>query len=103
MSLKLAITVLLAAIVAILLHTTAAQEDSNVIKVGILHSLTGTISASEIPLRYTIEWLINKTNAQGGVLGKKLVSVVENPASNWYAAVRAGPCEDLPILKAFIC
>lgn len=53
------------------------------IEVGILHSLSGTMAISESALKDTVEMLIDEQNAKGGLLGKKLVPVVVDPASNW--------------------
>ena len=53
------------------------------IKVGILHSLSGTMAISEVTLKDTLLMLINQQNAKGGVLGEKLTPVVVDPASNW--------------------
>ncbi|MEX0604985.1 MAG: urea ABC transporter substrate-binding protein [Marinobacter sp.] len=58
-----------------------AQEDP--IKVGILHSLTGTMAISETALKDTMLMLIEKQNEAGGVLGRQLEPVVVDPASNW--------------------
>ena len=58
-----------------------AAEDP--IKVGILHSLSGTMAISETVLKDTVEMLIAKQNAEGGVLGRELEAVVVDPASNW--------------------
>jgi urea transport system substrate-binding protein len=58
----------------------AAQET---IKVGILHSLSGTMAISETTLKDVMLMLIAEQNAKGGVLGKKLEPVVVDPASNW--------------------
>ena len=57
-----------------------AQET---IKVGVLHSLSGTMAISETVLKDTILMEIDAINAKGGVLGKKLEAVVVDPASNW--------------------
>src|SRR6187431_1919410 len=57
-----------------------AQET---IKVGILHSLSGTMAISETTLKDTILFLIEEQNKKGGVMGKKLEAVVVDPASNW--------------------
>jgi urea transport system substrate-binding protein len=59
----------------------AAAEDP--IKVGILHSLSGTMAISETVLKDTVEMLIARQNAEGGVLGRQLEAVVVDPASNW--------------------
>jgi urea transport system substrate-binding protein len=53
------------------------------IKVGVLHSLSGTMAISETTLKDTMLMLIEEQNAKGGVLGKKLEAVVVDPASNW--------------------
>ncbi|MCB4771772.1 urea ABC transporter substrate-binding protein [Ancylobacter sp. Lp-2] len=58
----------------------AAQET---IKVGVLHSLSGTMAISETTLKDTVLFMVDQQNAAGGVLGKKLVPVVVDPASNW--------------------
>jgi urea transport system substrate-binding protein len=57
-----------------------AQET---IKVGILHSLSGTMAISETTLKDTMLFLIDEQNKKGGVMGKKLEAVVVDPASNW--------------------
>ena len=59
----------------------AQAEDT--IKVGILHSLSGTMAISETTLKDTMLLLIDEQNKKGGVLGKKLEAVVVDPASNW--------------------
>ena len=53
------------------------------IKVGILHSLSGTMAISETTLKDTMLMLIDQQNAKGGLLGEKLVPVVVDPASDW--------------------
>jgi urea transport system substrate-binding protein len=58
-----------------------AQDDT--IKVGILHSLSGTMAISETTLKDTMLFLIEEQNKKGGVLGKKLEAVVVDPASDW--------------------
>src|ERR1700743_3954666 len=60
-----------------------AQSDSGPIKVGILHSLSGTMAISETSLKDTALMTIAEINAKGGVLGKQLEPVVVDPASNW--------------------
>ena len=59
----------------------AAEDDT--IKVGILHSLSGTMAISETTLKDTILMLIDAQNEAGGLLGKQLEPVVVDPASNW--------------------
>src|SRR3989442_5351304 len=53
------------------------------IKVGILHSLSGTMAISETTLKDVMLMLIDEQNKKGGQLGKKLEAVVVDPASNW--------------------
>lgn len=63
--------------------TTAAPTSGETIKVGILHSLSGTMAISETSLKNTALMTIEEINAKGGVLGKKLEPVVVDPASDW--------------------
>ena len=56
---------------------------ADTIKVGILHSLSGTMAISETALKETALMTIADINAKGGVLGKQLEAVVVDPASNW--------------------
>ena len=53
------------------------------IKIGILHSLSGTMAISETSLKDTILMLVADQNKKGGLLGKKLEAVVVDPASDW--------------------
>jgi urea transport system substrate-binding protein len=62
------------------LGAASAQET---IKVGILHSLSGTMAISETTLKDVMLMLIDEQNKKGGLLGKKLEAVVVDPASNW--------------------
>ena len=57
--------------------------DGDTIKVGILHSLSGTMAISETSLKDTALMTIEEINANGGVLGKQLEPVVVDPASDW--------------------
>ena len=63
------------------INTAFAAEDP--IKVGILHSLSGTMAISETALKDTMLMLIEKQNEAGGVLGRQLEPVVVDPTSNW--------------------
>ena len=56
---------------------------ADTIKVGVLHSLSGTMAISETVLKDTVMMTVDEINAKGGVLGKKLEVVVVDPASNW--------------------
>lgn len=60
-----------------------AAQAQNTIKVGVLHSLSGTMAISETTLKDVMLMLIEDQNKKGGVLGKKLEAVVVDPASNW--------------------
>jgi len=61
----------------------AAQAADDTIKVGILHSLSGTMAISETTLKDVMLMLIDEQNKKGGLLGKKLEAVVVDPASDW--------------------
>ena len=75
----------LAATAALLLATAAAAPANaqETIKIGILHSLSGTMAISETTLKDVMMMLIDEQNKKGGVLGKKLEAVVVDPASDW--------------------
>ncbi|MDR1947705.1 MAG: urea ABC transporter substrate-binding protein [Desulfovibrio sp.] len=60
-----------------------AAPAADTIKVGILHSLSGTMAISETTLKDVMLMLIEEQNAKGGLLGKKLEAVVVDPASDW--------------------
>ena len=66
--------------IIILASTLPSYSD---IKIGILHSLSGTMAISETTLKDTMLMLIEKQNAKGGINGEKLVPVVVDPASDW--------------------
>ena len=53
------------------------------IKIGVLHSLSGTMAISETTLKDTVQMLVDEQNKKCGVLGKKIEAVVVDPASNW--------------------
>lgn len=60
-----------------------AQPAAGPVKIGILHSLSGTMAISETTLKDVMLMLIDEQNKRGGVLGRKLEAVVVDPASNW--------------------
>ncbi len=64
-------------------HAQAPAAAAGTIKVGILHSLSGTMAISETTLKDVMLMLIDEQNKKGGLLGKKLEAVVVDPASNW--------------------
>ncbi|MFT3803089.1 MAG: urea ABC transporter substrate-binding protein [Burkholderiaceae bacterium] len=66
-----------------LLAPAAFAQGKEPIKVGILHSLSGTMAISETSLKDVALMTIDEINAAGGVLGRKLEPVVVDPASNW--------------------
>lgn len=72
----------LVAACALSLVTSVAMA-ADTIKVGVLHSLSGTMAISETTLKDTVLMMIEDQNAKGGLLGKKLEPVVVDPASNW--------------------
>src|SRR4029077_20996550 len=83
---------LLSCTAAFTAHPVLAQNSSEPIKIGILHSLSGTMAISETSLKDVALMAIEEINAQGGVLGRKLEPVVVDPslapvvfapASNW--------------------
>ncbi|MBL4740372.1 MAG: urea ABC transporter substrate-binding protein [Sneathiella sp.] len=60
-----------------------AQAAEDTIKIGVLHSLSGTMAISESTLKDTVLMLVDDLNKKGGLLGKKVEAVVVDPASNW--------------------
>src|SRR6202165_5719331 len=81
----------------------AAAQDT--IKVGVLHSLSGTMAISETTLKDTILMMIDAQNKKGGLLGKKLEPVVVDPASNWplFAEKAAELLEKDKVVVVFGC
>src|SRR6185436_984943 len=65
------------------LTLSSLAQAADTIKVGILHSLSGTMAISETVLKDVALMTIDEINAKGGVMGKKLEPVVVDPASNW--------------------
>ncbi len=62
---------------------TSAVQAADTIKVGVLHSLSGTMAISETTLKDTVLMMVDDLNKKGGLLGKKVEAVVVDPASNW--------------------
>jgi urea transport system substrate-binding protein len=81
MILRTAMAASVAALASLPLALSANAQDT--IKVGILHSLSGTMAISETTLKDVMLMLIEEQNKKGGLLGKKLEAVVVDPASNW--------------------
>lgn len=67
--------------VAMIAWSSSAYSDT--IKVGVLHSLSGTMAISETTLKDTVLMMVEEQNKAGGLLGKKLEAVVVDPASDW--------------------
>ncbi len=67
----------------LLLLPAQVYAKGDTIKVGVLHSLSGTMAISETTLKDTMLMLIEQQNKKGGLLGKKLEAVVVDPASDW--------------------
>ncbi|MGC2411494.1 MAG: urea ABC transporter substrate-binding protein [Stellaceae bacterium] len=61
----------------------ADAQTQGTIKIGVLHSLSGTMAISESTLKDTVLMMIDDLNKKGGLLGKKVEAVVVDPASNW--------------------
>ena len=80
---QLAAACALAGTLAATLGAGPAWAQDETIKVGILHSLSGTMAISETTLKDVMLMLIEQQNAKGGLLGKKLEAVVVDPASDW--------------------
>jgi urea transport system substrate-binding protein len=76
-------TTLLTSLAALSLSALPALAQDCPIKVGVLHSLSGTMAISETTLKDTMLMLIDNQNAAGGVLGCQLEAVVVDPASDW--------------------
>ncbi|MEM9959071.1 MAG: transporter substrate-binding protein, partial [Pseudomonadota bacterium] len=72
-----------AAATAVPLTPFKAFAQDGAIKVGVLHSLSGTMAISETTLKDTMLMLIEQQNAKGGLLGRKIEPVVVDPASDW--------------------
>jgi len=74
---------LMSAAAAGLLAVSSLAHAEDTIKVGVLHSLSGTMAISETTLKDTVLMMIDEQNKKGGLLGKKIEPVVVDPASNW--------------------
>lgn len=69
--------------IAVSVLSASAAQAADTIKVGVLHSLSGTMAISETTLKDTVLMMIDEQNKKGGLLGKQLEAVVVDPASNW--------------------
>src|SRR3981189_3122487 len=97
---KKALLGLAAAAIAAAAMTAAVAQDT--IKVGILHSLSGTMAISETTLKDVMLMLIDEQNKKGGLLGKKLEAVVVDPAADWPKFAEKGrepiPKDKVPVV-----
>lgn len=74
---------LLGATTALVLASTLPALADCPVKVGVLHSLSGTMAISETTLKDTMEMLVEQQNEKGGILGCDIEAVVVDPASDW--------------------
>ncbi len=65
------------------LMSAMSVQAADTIKVGVLHSLSGTMAISETTLKDTVLMMVDDLNADGGLLGKQVEAVVVDPASDW--------------------
>jgi urea transport system substrate-binding protein len=72
-----------ASVIALSAMLGGTVQAAETIKIGVLHSLSGTMAISETTLKDTMLMLVEEQNKKGGLLGKKLEAVVVDPASNW--------------------
>jgi urea transport system substrate-binding protein len=72
-----------AAAAVVLCWSASAGAQEETIKIGVLHSLSGTMAISETTLKDVMLMLIEEQNAKGGLLGRQLEAVVVDPASDW--------------------
>ena len=70
-------------VLCVLMIAWSSSAYSDTIKVGVLHSLSGTMAISETTLKDTVLMMVEEQNKAGGLLGKKLEAVVVDPASDW--------------------
>lgn len=61
----------------------SADSAGNTVKIGVLHSLSGTMAISEVSLKDAVQMAVDEINEKGGVLGKKIEPVIVDPASDW--------------------
>jgi urea transport system substrate-binding protein len=83
----------------------APAQAQDTIKIGVLHSLSGTMAISETTLKDTILMMVADINSKGGLLGKKVEAVVVDPASNWplFAEKAAELLEKDKVVAVFGC
>ncbi len=74
---------LAASVAAIGMGSTSLYAQGKTVKIGVLHSLSGTMAISETVLKDTVLMAVEEINAKGGVMGHRIEPVVVDPASNW--------------------
>src|SRR6186997_788156 len=96
---------LAACLVAAGVTLSVTMQAQDTIKIGVLHSLSGTMAISETTLKDTVLMLIDEQNKKGGLLGKKLQAVVVDPASDWplFAEKARGLLEKDKVAVVFGC
>ena len=77
------LSTMLALTTAMGLATGAMAQEGEPIRIGVLHSLSGTMAISETTLKDTVLMMVEQQNAKGGLLGRPLEAVVVDPASDW--------------------
>ena len=75
--------ILAAGAVPLAISTPAQAQAAGPVKIGVLHSLSGTMAISETTLKDVMLMLVDEQNKAGGVLGRKIEAIVVDPASNW--------------------
>ena len=80
---QLTAAVIIMVVALVILFVIGCSQKKNVIKVGVLHSLSGTMSISEVAVKDATLLAIEEINAAGGLLGEKIEAVVEDGASDW--------------------
>lgn len=86
-------------------QTAATKDAGDTIKVGVLHSLSGTMAISEVSVKDAEMMAIDEINAKGGVLGKKIQPVIEDGASDWptFAEKAKKLLQDNKVVTVFGC
>src|SRR5437763_11511911 len=102
---KRKLAILASALLAVGVALSVGLSAQTTIKVGVLHSLSGTMAISETTLKDTVLMLIDQQNKKGGLLGKKLEAVVVDPASDWplFAEKARGLLEKDKVAVVFGC
>ena len=75
--------ILISTVLVAAYFNSGSSSANDTIKIGVLHSLSGTMAISETTLKDTILMLVDDLNKDGGLLGKTVEAVVVDPASNW--------------------